>query len=576
MENSPRKIPLKQYLEAVREHCQGLSKEQLVETLLNLAQEAPVRGRVNFLDKIRVLAPDPGEKKTGKDPEEALLERIAVLGEEIRQRVESIESGDYWDDPDQWEDVGYDDEEPDYVTSEQVEELQDLFLETGGIFLDGRLETASRLYRALFDFMDENSQVAGYPSPESLDIREERARYCRCVYETVDPKRRVESVLACINIDASLNDYRLDLPSERFPMLQDLIDARFGELTDLETFLLAWEKRLARYSGDRASVLRMEAVQKLKGVDGISVLARKWKSEQPRGYLFWIQCLENEGNRQEMIDVCREALDALPNGTFREQAAEYFTMAAERLEIAEYVLMGKRERFLSVPNERNLLELLGEARKQNVRFQELETVLSSLERKKEDDKYGRGNLYVKALLMAGRLQEAFREAKGEKNLGWSSGNAGVVFASILSVLTDNSSKAVTVRTLLKQYAESRGYYDEDDDGSKPEEAYKEILTGLKLVKTGEPETREYRAWVDKIGRSRIEAIVSGQHRGAYDRAAGVLGSLAEYYIISGGIEKARSLLHEFVFVKFPRHHAFRREVKSVASGSDIVKALRVI
>ena len=109
MENSPRKMPLKQYLEAVTEHCQRLSKEELVETLLNLAQEAPVRERVDFLDKIRVLAPDHGEKKTGKDPEEALLERIAVLGEEIRERIESIESGDYWDDPDRLEDVGYDD-----------------------------------------------------------------------------------------------------------------------------------------------------------------------------------------------------------------------------------------------------------------------------------------------------------------------------------------------------------------------------------------------------------------------------------------------------------------------------------
>ena len=218
MENSPRKMPLKQYLEAVREHCQRLSKEELVETLLNLAQEAPVRGRVDFLDKIRVLAPDPGEKKKGKDPEEALLERIAVLGEEIRERIESIESGDYWDDADHWEERSYDEEEPDYVTSEQTEELEDLFLETGGIFLDGRLETASRLYRALFDFMDENSEVAGYLSPGSLDIREERARYCRCVYETADPERRVESVLACFNIDASLDDYRLDLPSERFPM----------------------------------------------------------------------------------------------------------------------------------------------------------------------------------------------------------------------------------------------------------------------------------------------------------------------------------------------------------------------
>lgn len=577
MENSRRKIPLKQYLEAVREHCRGLSKEELVETLLNLAQEAPVRGRGDFLDKIRVLAPNSlaGNGKTVKDLEEALLERIAVLDEEIKERIESIENGDYWEDRDHWEDRGYDEDEPDYVTSEQIEELEDLFLETGGIFLNGQLETAGRLYRALFDLLDANDEVAGYLSQESLDIREERARYCRCVYETADPKQRVESVLACINVDAPLNRWRFDLASEKFPMLQDVIDSRPGELVDRETFLPAWEKRLARCHGDRAAILRMEAVQKLKGVGGVSVLARKWKSDQPRGYLFWIQCLEEEKNGQGMLDVCREALDALSKGPFREQAAQYLTMAAVQLEATEYVLLGKRERFLSMPNERNLLELLGEADGQNVRAQELSKVLDSLEQSTKTSKDEQGSLYVKALLMAGRLQDAFREAKGEQSLGWSSGKAGILFASVLSVLADNSSRAVTIGTLLEQYAERHIYYG-DEDGAKPGGTHREILTGLKSVKIDEAEAREYRAWVDKIGRGRVEAIVSGRHRGAYDRAACVLGALAEYCFVSNGAESARTLLHEYVFMKFPRHHAFRREVKKVASGSTLLKDLRVV
>jgi hypothetical protein len=97
-----------------------------------------------------------------------------------------------------------------------------------------------------------------------------------------------------------------------------------------------------------------------------------------------------------------------------------------------------------------------------------------------------------------------------------------------------------------------------------------------LVKINEAETREYEAWVDKIGRGRVEAIVSGLNLGAYDRAAGVLGALAEYYFISNGVERARSLLHEYAFMKFPRHHAFRREVKNVASRSALLKVLRAV
>ncbi len=42
---------------------------------------------------------------------------------------------------------------------------------------------------------------------------------------------------------------------------------------------------------NRADVLLMETVNWLEGIEGIARLARDWKSTQPRGYLFWIQCL---------------------------------------------------------------------------------------------------------------------------------------------------------------------------------------------------------------------------------------------------------------------------------------------
>ena len=106
----------------------------------------------------------------------------------------------------------------------------------------------------------------------------------------------------------------------------------------------------------------------------------------------------------------------------------------------------------------------------------------------------------------------------------------------------------------------------------------EILTGLESVKL-RPNRRHGNTeqGVEQIGRHRIEAIVSSQkHPGAYDRAARVLAGLAKYYILANEKDKARSLLHEFLFVKFPRHNAFRREVKSVASGSALIQELRVI
>ncbi len=112
----------------------------MVETLLELAQEAPVRGRADFLDRIRAFGPKASatKRKSGKDFAEALLEQIAVLREKIEERIGAIENGNCYENPVHWDEGGYDEEEPDYVTPEQTEELENLFLETGGIFLDGR------------------------------------------------------------------------------------------------------------------------------------------------------------------------------------------------------------------------------------------------------------------------------------------------------------------------------------------------------------------------------------------------------------------------------------------------------
>ena len=57
-------MALKPYLEAVRGHCERLSQEELTATILELAQDVPMGGRGEFLDKIRALAPhSPSPKR---------------------------------------------------------------------------------------------------------------------------------------------------------------------------------------------------------------------------------------------------------------------------------------------------------------------------------------------------------------------------------------------------------------------------------------------------------------------------------------------------------------------------------
>lgn len=553
-------ISLKPYLLAVKEHCESLSKQELVETLLELAQEMSAGSRKEFLDKLRVLSPRfvSKEEEIPLDVEAQLLERIAELQEEIETRIESIEDGTYWDDYE----GGYDEEEePESVTEDQSKELEQLFLDAGDLFMNDHLDAAQRVYRALFDFLNANEYISSAYLPALLELREARARYCHCVYETADPARLLDDFYESMVVDATMNSYRLDLSSEPFPMLRDVVDARVEKLKDFEWFLPAWEKKVALCNSARAAVLRMEALQWLEGGanEGLSRLAREWKSEQPFGYLFWIQHLEVCENWHGVRDACLEAMEVLPHSSFREQATESLIKVATVLGDKELLLLGKRERFLSVPKQTNLLELLQEAEIQNLRSRELDVILAFKEGiKKSMDVYT--GFYLEILLMAGQLDDAFNEGKTEKGVGWSSGKAGILFASILSVLTGNNHKTVTIQSLLKEHARNSS---------------SEIIKGLMLVSLTESKKRQYLMWTDNICRERVEQIVSNQHRNAYDRAARAMGAVAECYVHLNKKDNAIRLLNEFVRIKFPRHSAFRAEVKRVVNGSALLKCLHL-
>jgi hypothetical protein len=74
-----------------------------------------------------------------------------------------------------------------------------------------------------------------------------------------------------------------------------------------------------------------------------------------------------------------------------------------------------------------------------------------------------------------------------------------------------------------------------------------------------------------IGRRRVEQIVGAKHRGAYDRAAEVLGALAECCILKGDQEAGRDLIDEYRNRKFNRYPAFRGELDGILASSSILR-----
>ena len=573
-----KKIAIKPFLETIAAYCNPLSNTQLKEVIFSLAKDIPTSQRADFLDKIKTYLPDSGSIKIRKiAPIEKILEDIEALKEDIEERIEAIEDGSYWDDPEAW-DYEYDyDENPDLISEDQIDALASFFGEAENLFIDDRLDDARKVYQALFGMIEAFRESADVSLADTVDIREARARYCRCVYETVKESEKLHVFAGAMDIDwidryeANRNEY-----NEDYPLLQDVIDASVDEMKYLDDFLPAWRKTLEKkWTKVRTAVLLLEAVHHLEGLDGVSRLARKWKNKQPAGYLYWLDILKKQAELENIIAVSVEGLKVLRQGRPRERVARFLVDAAAEAGDPAKLLEGKRGCFFSNPNDQNLLDWLAEAARQDKRAGELNKAIAFLKSKKAGDPDEQG-LYIKCLLMAGRLNDAFVITKGEKSVGWSYGsNAGIVFGAVLSALTDHNERATTTQELFRGYANQRSIYSnmfEVEDGIDAC-FHKEIIAGLGQKKLKTAKRDEYIAWAEKIGKRRINHIVSNKHRNAYARAAQVLGSLAETYRVMARDDKAKRLLHHFYNEKYNRFSAFRREVKTVVSASDLLKNL---
>lgn len=573
------KLALKPYLDAVAAHCDTLSQEQLKQVILGLAKNAPAPERATFLAAVQSCLQEHGKTRKQKSPSiSAWLSEIDALKEAIEARTRAIEDGSYWDAPEDWDDdYSYDDDDdygPDALSEDQVHELTSFFGKAEQLFLNDRLDEARKVYAALFEIIEifrKDAHLLG----EEVDLREARARYSRCVYETASEEERLVAFARAMDLDwcrpFGENQHRYD---ESRPMLQDVIDAKTGELKDLDAFFPAWREVLEeKWTLNRPAVLLLEAACRLSGVEGVSALAREWKERQPMGYLFWLDMLKKKADSKGIIEVSVEALTVLTQSPVRQNVAQFLIDAAEAAGDSVKILDGKREHFFAQTDDASLLAWVAEAVKQNNRPGELDRAIQYL----QPDKFPtRKGLFIKCLLMAGRLEDAFQFVKSEKSVGWSFDNSpGLVFGAALSTICRHSEKAVTVKEFLSACAGETSIYSyRNAEGNEKTKAfYTEIISGLRENEPTAQKRHEYLSWAEEIGKRRIDEIVSNQHRSAYARAAQVLCALAETYLVRNRDDHALLLLRDFYREKYNRHTAFKKEVKKVMQASPLLKSL---
>ena len=573
MKEFSRKLPLKPYMDEIEAMCRESTHDVLIHAIIDLAAEKKINERFDFLVKIRSLL---GKKKSceplGVDTVLKMEQNIAALDEDMNERIEFIESGEYWD----HDRVDCYDDDPNEFSDEQIEECESYFQEADRFFMSGRNAEARRIYEALFTLIDKYAGLDRYvgDADSDIDILEEYARFCRCVYETASPESRVQEMIDVMKIHEPMGDHEFTSAAIRLPMLQDVKEAKHEEIPHWKAFLLDWQKELWEVNSSRAQLLLLEATHWLDGIAGVGCLAEKWGAAQPRAYLFWLRLLMNSQQWQDVQNVAGNGLKILPASKIRAEIASCLHRASVSLNDPDAQITGLRERFYSVQSTENLLDLIDAAEKFDRRALELTKVTQWIKAEmtcRQNNESFYKKYYVYGLLMAGDLSVALTCVRENTCIGWSTNNTGLVFASIVAYLSGLPENAKSIDICLHRYTDENAWdYSLPGKYSQAKRLYRQIHSGIKRCdSTGEKS--EMATWIVKIGRERAHHIVSNTHRKAYDRAAEVLGALAEYYASMNRMETGANLLREFYF-RYSRHSAFRTALRSVVKQSPLLGA----
>ena len=568
------RMSLKTFWEQVEAKLAACSTDELRSILRAMAWETPPMERQAFLDKL-----ERSEESTLTAAlviqQEDLLADIDDLARELQAMIENADawedrygSGDYYDDEDS---LG--------PYERFVEPVAGLFDRAEAAFDYGQLSLARTAYRKLFEVLNiEDDYGRGVHAPDlsDLDAGEARARYLRAVYETEPFGHRPQTLFG------EMRQVRSWLTRSQ-PMLDNLIQISPRPLPDREQFLEKWITFLRTQSDSESDAWLREAVRLAQGTQGLEVLARAEGRARPRAYLDWFTALEQEGKHREILAAAQEALQTLAAGLpIRAAIADHLCVAAAQLGDIEAQRAGRWEAFLVRPTLPRLVDLWdvgasAEERtalmqqavrhmqdylahppdRQSVAWPHHDTI--------ESPAWIEPSALAHAYLLAGDFGAAQQLAAGQQVLGWSSSSSsqGLVVAFLLALLSGATPGALPTNLgQIWQWGLENSigfrYSGEAPVLQRLGTAYTECLGGASVPIDRQ---QEFLSWCLDVAQQRVDAIVSNQYRGSYDKAATVTAACVEVLRARGDEGAADALLDE-VRNRFPRHRAFQAELKA--------------
>ncbi|MFN2497436.1 MAG: hypothetical protein ABR608_16280, partial [Pseudonocardiaceae bacterium] len=339
--------------------------------------------------------------------------------------------------------------------------------------------------------------------------------------------------------------------------------------------------------GAQARRLLAEATQRHGGVDGLADLARTPGPQRAEAYRDWVDALARAGRTGDAEQTAREALRELdPHGSVQGWLADRLAALAIARDDGAALLAARRDAWHTDPTVQRLLVLVEVAtaldRRDEVLTQEAGCLAAG-------PLAQRPHLAASLPLLAGRVDDASGLMAADPVWEHRRPPGAVVLPFLLIGGSDAAADArwpdLLLFELLERVDSIDWPYSFDDDlddfcAALPPGSFSAVIGGDLLLSTLLVETlsrqsagpEQRRQWLDDARAhidSWVDSVVSGKHRGSYQRIAELAAACAEALALAAGAAAGHAYLNG-LHDRYPRHSSFRKELRSAAAKSPVL------
>ena len=556
------KMSLKSFTEEYTKILNSYNVDQLRSILKNMAAEVASADRIAFIDKLSLRKSNNRQSAKTSD---LILQQIELLVEDIQSQSEEEPE---WD--------CYDEEDALGEFSEFIPRIYELFDEIEALFDYGLYPLGRKAFDAIytiFDIEDDYGRGISISDLETLDVAELQAKYLRSIYLSEQSMTRAKCLFQAMEKLSQLDSY-----NSKDLKLEDIINISITPLPEWSEFLSHWIKLTKSKPGLQYDTWYREAIYLQAGSSGLEEVAKKEGLRRPRVYIDWVKALIEKKEYTAGLQAISLALEQLPSDQpIRAIIGDFQVICGKKLNNEDIQMDGQWISFEAKPTLAKLITLykqLNDLERCGLMQRASESIRTYKERIKDYAKnnfenndgvesaaYFSTSLLMHAYIFSKNYEEAFKLAQKGKVLGWSSSDNPqplfVGFCLAKAAKQKENTLSVSLKTLLGNILNnSLGWLSGKSDTDLFLELEKIYMA---LLSESPPISSTMFDWCLKTAETRIDHIVSNQHRGAYDRAALLTVACTEALKLINPDEAM--IFFNRIKNKFPRHSSFQAQLK---------------